>query len=198
MPPDTNKILKAEETLEQLASELERMKSAADQIGVTQQQAAEIIKASDAVITEIGVLISRSGDILQSIEGAQLDVRLLEIIDRNRSVESILGTLQADVSSHSGEIQSSLRKSDTSIADVRGYIGGELNFLLERLNERFAKLETHMDTKNSDLIGALKDLSSMIESQRKQTNNKVRAVFFVVFINFLVSAWIVAKPFVMP
>jgi len=73
---DTDKILKAEENIQNIAAELTRMRDAANLLQVAQEKTDAILDAAEKVIKDAGVFSVACGEIISKLSATDLNQRL--------------------------------------------------------------------------------------------------------------------------
>lgn len=85
---EINKVLEAEKTIHDIASELEKMKSAADLLNSAQDKTEEVIKASEAIVTKMNEFVTQGADIVSKIADYDIQAEMMKLIDLLDGVET--------------------------------------------------------------------------------------------------------------
>lgn len=94
---DVDKVLEAEQAIQDMAVELKRMKSAADLLSGSQEKVDAVIKAGDAVVKKAGAFAVDSAEIIKRLKAIDLEKRLNELREQGTTVMKALEDLRSEV-----------------------------------------------------------------------------------------------------
>lgn len=94
---DVDKVLEAEQAIQDMAVELKRMKNAADLLTGSQEKVDAIIKAGDAVVEKAGAFAVDSAEIIKRLKAIDLEKRLDELREQGTTVMKALKDLRSEV-----------------------------------------------------------------------------------------------------
>ena len=106
--PDKDKILEAEQSIQNIAAELKRMRDAANLLEKSQETTDTVLRAAEKVIKNTGVFSDSCGQI----------IRALSSLDLNQRLDSVLRRID-DVS---GLVDEHAKKTDGAIAATEARI----------------------------------------------------------------------------
>ncbi len=142
MPVD--RVLEAEQAIQDIATELGRMKSAADLIDSAQSKLETIIYASKVVIVKSGKFIKQGSQILERIGDYDIQGDLTKVIRTTQSIKEEVGNLPKEF----GRIQESIDKTNN---DLKGVGDSVENLVSENLPKEFGRIQEYVDEVNKSL-----------------------------------------------
>jgi prefoldin subunit 5 len=88
--PDTDKILEAEQSIQNIAAELKRMRDAATLLQESQETKDALLRAAEKVIKDTGEFAISCGDIIRKLSATDLNQRLDSILGRMDGISGLV------------------------------------------------------------------------------------------------------------
>lgn len=95
--PNIDKVLEAEETIKSIATELGRMKSAADLMDSAQTKIDAVINASLDIITKTGEFVKEGTQIVERIGDYDIQGNLTKIIESTENIKNDTGEISKSI-----------------------------------------------------------------------------------------------------
>lgn len=149
MTNEVDKVLQAEQTIEEIASELDRMKSAADLLANSQDQVDALIQASKAIVDEAGDFTKNGAEIIQRLSRMDLEKRLG---DMTRKVSELHALMERQLDRLNEAIDELEERNSELIKESSNVIKQELSESVEWIGER---IENEMSELRQQIMGAL-------------------------------------------
>lgn len=93
---DINNILEAEQTIRNIASELEKMKTAANLLDASKTKTEEVIKASESIVAKMKDFVTQGAEIVNKIGDYDIQAEMKTLMDYVEGIESILDSRFAE------------------------------------------------------------------------------------------------------
>jgi uncharacterized protein YhaN len=113
--PETDKILEAERSIQNIAAELRRMRDAAALLQESQEAKDAVLRAADKVIKDTGEFAISCGDIIRKLSATDLNQRLDSILGR---IDGISGL----VDEHSKKTNAAIAAAEYRIDGISGLV----------------------------------------------------------------------------
>ena len=191
--PDTDRILEAEQTIQNIASELKRMRDAANLLETSQTQldavlasAQKVVQTTEKFSSECGVIVTRlaARDLNQRLDGLQtLHSELATAASSLKkimqtTVSELQGRIQAATGSLSAEVKAADEHSHSDFEQVANLVEEGT----KRTNAAFSNLESQ-----------LRNLENQLQSAAKGSKGRQITTFVFVILTLVVVLVILAK-----
>lgn len=129
--PDIDKVLEAEESIRTIATELEKMKSAAELMDSAQEKIDAVIETSKDITTKTGEFVKEGTQIVERLGDYDIQGDLSKIIESTANIKSDTGEISeyfADIKTKLGNLKNDLetffdekfKEIEDSLNDIRG------------------------------------------------------------------------------
>lgn len=194
--PDTDRILEAEQSIQSIASELKRMRDAANLLESSQAKTDAVLSSAQKVVQATERFSNECGIIVTKLAATDLNQRLDDLQALHSELESASGVLAGALRSAVGELQGGIQAATGSISEAMKAAyeqshadSAQLAALLEEriksVNAAISKIESQLN-----------DLANRQESIAKGAKARQITMMVIVILAFLVSLAIFAKAFV--
>lgn len=194
--PDTDRILEAEQSIQSIASELKRMRDAANLLESSQAKTDAVLSSAQKVVQATERFSNECGIIVTKLAATDLNQRLDDLQALHSELESASGVLAEALRSAVGELQGGIQAATGSISEAMKAAyeqshadSAQLAALLEEriksVNAAISKIESQLN-----------DLANRQESIAKGAKARQITMMVIVILAFLVSLAIFAKAFV--
>lgn len=194
--PDTDRILEAEQSIQSIASELKRMRDAANLLESSQAKTDAVLSSAQKVVQATERFSNECGIIVTKLAATDLNQRLDDLQTLHSELESASGVLAEALRSAVGELQGGIQAATGSISEAMKAAyeqshadSAQLAALLEEriksVNAAISKIESQLN-----------DLANRQESIAKGAKARQITMMVIVILAFLVSLAIFAKAFV--
>ncbi len=178
--PDTDRILEAEQSIQSIASELKRMRDAADILQNSQAQVDAVLTSARRVIEVTEKFSNECGVIVTKLAATDLN----QILD---SLRALHGELVVAAESVKTELQSAFGELQDGVQAGNGHLSSTLKTVDERIQsglEQLASLAkeqamatnnaiTNIESNNERIQSGLEQLASLAKEQAMATNNAI-------------------------
>jgi|LDZU01.1.fsa_nt_gi uncharacterized protein YicC (UPF0701 family) len=168
--PETDKILEAEQNLNKILSELERMKSAADLLQNSQTQVDAVLSSSEKVIKETEKFSSDCGLIISKLSQT----------DMNKSLEE-LKNIREEIISKSDYLDQSIKGDiDNKITSINNNLQNELKNLSDTITQNLVSIKTSLKNIDDKIVDFFNDFVN--QSKKSKIFNLIILIIVLIIL----------------
>ncbi len=191
--PDTDRILEAEQSIQSIASELKRMRDAANILQGSQEQVDAVLNSARRVIEVTEKFSNECGVILTKLAATDIN----KILD---GLQTLHGELEAVAGSIKNELRFAVGELQNGIQTANGQLSTSLKFANEHTRSNFEQLATLVKEQAKATNNAIVNIELKLETLENQlqvtsTAAKKRQVFTVtlLILTFLAALFLLWK-----
>lgn len=155
---DVNRVLEAEQAIQDIASELAKMKEAADLLVSAQDKTNRVIATSNAIITKVGEFVGKGSEIVNRIGDYDIQNDLSQLHNQGKELSSFI---------------------EIKIQEVTTQIKDNADSILERLNSAQSDIQK--------ALGNLENLERSIERIESKARKVVYVLMGLIGINVVIT-----------
>jgi|GEM_PF-5166146 len=186
---NVDKVLAAEQTIQEVAAELQKMQNAAQLMDGAQQKVDAVLKSSDAVIKQTEKFVQEGTEIVQKIgyqdieEDLSATITALEQLSgMTEEMKSELSELANSIGEAAGGQESKINELKSELSDINKTVN-ENNKSLYRYSTSFKTLDSMCGTISKNL----NKVSNFQQQELEKVNKQVTWLFALVGANILAA-----------
>ena len=178
--PDADKIVEAEQSIQNIAAELTRMRDAANLLQDAQARSDEVIKMAQKVILAAGGFYNASRAIVAQLAETNLSQKLDSLHKLHDEVAGVKSELEKKLGATFEEMRNNIQSASASIATAVNEVGEQSQSYSEQLANLMEEQATAFNTEVAKVSAQLTELETAHGKERKGA--KTRSIVIMIFV----------------
>lgn len=178
--PDADKIVEAEQSIQNIAAELTRMRDAANLLQDAQARSDEVIKMAQKVILAAGGFYNASRAIVAQLAETNLSQRLDSLHNLHDEVAGVKSELEEKLRATFEEMRNNIQSASASIATAVNEVGEQSQSYSEQIANLMEEQANAFNTEVAKVSAQLTELETAHGKERKGA--KTRSIVIMIFV----------------